>query len=230
MAPAATRTVVKKSYSTLTSTTFLVATRISQTSYTSTISTQTDVSTQLSLATSFASLPDSTNTLLLTNVSTLYTGSVGTIVNYTSTTVLPSPRTTTAWYAVATLNPVPVDYTSIAFPNGIDKLPDYSWAGYHGSNKPLPPAEQPATIFINATDDGSDRTADLQAAIDTCGSGGVIELAAGTYTLNGSLVITNSNCVLRGVRQTSGDPVVILQMLGSPARRRACFLRFKERD
>ena len=126
-------------------------------------------------------------------------------------------RTTTTRTVAATETAVPFDYTTITFPNGIDTLPDYSYAGYHASNDPLPSKNRAATIFLSSTNDTTDRTSDIQNALTQCKQGGIVELAAGTYYMNGSVTISNSNCTLRGVlaQNAIGDPAVNLTAVGT---------------
>lgn len=79
------------------------------------------------------------------------------------------------------------------------RLPDYSYAGYHAGEAPLPdvPVVTQAADFGALPDDGEDDTAAIQAALDAT-EDGAVELLAGTYTLDGGLRIEHSNVVLRG--------------------------------
>lgn len=83
------------------------------------------------------------------------------------------------------------------------RLIDYSWAGYHHGEVPIP---TPATPVINAATLGADptgavdSTAAIQAAIDkvAAGKGGVVYLPAGLYRIDGTLLVSTSATVLRG--------------------------------
>jgi hypothetical protein len=210
-----TRTLTRKAYVTQTGTTTIVASRTTKTRYTSVVATSTRILLRTSLATSTSQLPDQTNTLVLTDVLTSFTSTTSADATKTQVLVLAAPRRTVTATAVVTLSPVPFDYKTIKFPNGVDQLPDYSWAGYHQSNDPLPPENQVATQVLEPTGDDTDRTDEIQAALEDCGPGGVVGLRPGNYVLFGSLRMSSSNCILRGSLQAEGDPVVNLTMAGT---------------
>lgn len=102
------------------------------------------------------------------------------------------------------------------FQNAGDRLPDFSWAGYHASNISLPSSGLPATFKLYATGDTTDRTTDIQNALDNCKQlGRVIELQAGIYYINsGTISLKQSNCILRG-SLNGGDPQVLIVMTGA---------------
>jgi hypothetical protein len=84
-----------------------------------------------------------------------------------------------------------------------ERLLDYSYAGYHGGGVALPTL---AALDPAISPSGGDDTAAIQAEIDTVshrtpdahGFRGVVALAAGTFTLAGSLNISAGGVVLRG--------------------------------
>jgi len=83
-------------------------------------------------------------------------------------------------------------------------LHDFSYAGYHNSESPLPDT-LPSTRFdvadygADATG-GSDSTAAIQAAIDDAADagGGLVALGAGTYRVDGTLLVSASGTVISG--------------------------------
>ncbi|TVS04177.1 MAG: hypothetical protein EA423_07835 [Phycisphaerales bacterium] len=85
-------------------------------------------------------------------------------------------------------------------------LHDFSYAGYESGQRPLPPADSPATVTLQATDDEADDTARIQEAIDRVGEngGGVVLLGPGTFRVappegsRAALHITHNGVVLRG--------------------------------
>lgn len=84
-------------------------------------------------------------------------------------------------------------------------LPDFSYAGYHNGEAPLPSAI-PGPVFdavkqFHADATGaSDSTAAIQAAIDAAAKakGGTVLLPAGLYRCDGLLQVTQSGVVIRG--------------------------------
>jgi hypothetical protein len=102
---------------------------------------------------------------------------------------------------------------------------DYSFAGYHASEQSLPDRQRPASAFLSPTGDKTDRTVDIQSALDRCPSGGIVELQAGNYVLSHGNITLPSGCTLRGVLETNkeGDPAVTLEILGE-ARQSALWL------
>ncbi len=84
-----------------------------------------------------------------------------------------------------------------------ERLIDYSWAGYHNGAAPLPQPTTPAVSVLAHGADASgatDSTAAIQAAIDAVAQlgGGVVALPAGTFRVDGTLLVTASGTVLRG--------------------------------
>jgi len=106
---------------------------------------------------------------------------------------------------------VSVDYTQIVNARG-DKLPDFSYCGYHASDKSLPPVNTTATINLSAGN--GDQAPRIQAALDQVAGdgGGVVELDAGTFEMGGGLNI-QSNTILRGAGV--GTSILALSNLSS---------------
>jgi hypothetical protein len=190
-------------------------------------------------------LPDSTSTILLIQTS----GSVFSTAVLARTTsiktTLSAPRATRTTWATATAQPVQFDYRTLSSPNGQDQLPgasefhpmsgcsdpqvDYSFAGYHASEDPLPDRNRPATSSLSPTGDSTDRTSDIQAALNNCPPDGIVELQAGNYTLSSGSITLPSGCTLRGVLQSDkqGDPVTVLAVSGRPRQREWSFINCK---
>lgn len=86
-------------------------------------------------------------------------------------------------------------------------LADYSYAGYHNSELPLPTVSGPLFLVDDYGADPSgtsDSTAGIQSAIDAAEvAGGVVLFGAGTYRIDDLLRVEASNVVLRG--QGSGQ-------------------------
>ena len=89
-----------------------------------------------------------------------------------------------------------IDYKK-AWTTGGDKLPDFSYAGYHHSEVALPALDKAATKILSPG--SGDQTSAIQAAIDSVSKsgGGVVEFKAGTYALSSGLLIRNFT-TLRG--------------------------------
>ncbi|WAQ91946.1 hypothetical protein PtA15_15A339 [Puccinia triticina] len=102
-----------------------------------------------------------------------------------------------------------------SFPNPVDALPDFSYAGYRSGNVPIPWSDN-ITMTISPTNDEDDRTQAIQTAIDSlAGQPGVIEFQAGTYLLSGnSSIRIPSFVVLRGESSTPSE--TILRVSGPP--------------
>ncbi|KAK8876831.1 hemagglutinin-related protein [Apiospora arundinis] len=81
-----------------------------------------------------------------------------------------------------------VDWTKLQTKQG-DKLPDFSFCGYHASNDPLPAANRAATSSLSAG--SGDQTKRIQDALDKISSsgGGVLHLKAGEYQLASGVVV-----------------------------------------
>ncbi|MGB7159737.1 MAG: glycosyl hydrolase family 28-related protein [Tepidisphaeraceae bacterium] len=79
------------------------------------------------------------------------------------------------------------------------RLPDYSFAGYHCGDRPIPdvPAATDATKFGATPDDDTDDAPAIQKAIDATEKGAVT-LPAGRFVLGGEVFIKKGNVVLRG--------------------------------
>ena len=92
----------------------------------------------------------------------------------------------------------------LVIPSVAQEIPmDYSYCGYHRSEKPIPSAK----VAIYITPQQGDNSIQLQSAIDyvsrqksdkQTGLRGAILLAEGTYTLNEPLYIRTSGVILRG--------------------------------
>ncbi|MEZ0296901.1 MAG: glycosyl hydrolase family 28-related protein [Candidatus Methylacidiphilales bacterium] len=79
-----------------------------------------------------------------------------------------------------------------------DRLPDFSWAGYHSGNDPLPDLPKGVNIKdFGAVGDGNhdDTDAFLKAISEVQGA---IEIPTGRYVISKILEINRSNVVLRG--------------------------------
>ncbi|KAF2466549.1 uncharacterized protein BDR25DRAFT_293481 [Lindgomyces ingoldianus] len=89
-----------------------------------------------------------------------------------------------------------IDYKNLKTPAG-DKLPNFSFAGYHQSEIPLPALTTPANKTLSPG--SGDQAPVIQAALDSVkdSGGGVVELKAGTYALSSGLLI-HSQTTLRG--------------------------------
>jgi len=79
------------------------------------------------------------------------------------------------------------------------RLPDFSYAGYHGGNLELPRPDVIANLLdFGAVADGTtDNTEAFQQAIDST-SGGTLEVPAGDWLIDGALTITHGNITIRG--------------------------------
>ncbi|GMV43802.1 MAG: hypothetical protein AMXMBFR64_55180 [Myxococcales bacterium] len=81
------------------------------------------------------------------------------------------------------------------------RLHDFSYAGYHRGEVPLPtPPTAVGVVDFGADPTGvSDSTGAFQAAIDAVSAaGGVVHVPAGDYRVDGTLSVTASGTVLRG--------------------------------
>jgi hypothetical protein len=89
-----------------------------------------------------------------------------------------------------------VDYKK-SWTDAGDKLPDFSYAGYHQSEVALPALSRSATKTLSPG--SGDQSSAIQAALDGVAKsgGGVVELKAGTYALAHGLLISNQT-TLRG--------------------------------
>ena len=80
-------------------------------------------------------------------------------------------------------------------------LPDFSWAGYHAGEKPLP--DRRATVNVRdhggVGDGKADDTAALKAALAAAArTGGVVDIPAGRWVLTDVLTIDADNVAIRG--------------------------------
>ncbi|KAI1626807.1 hypothetical protein EDD37DRAFT_646504 [Exophiala viscosa] len=91
---------------------------------------------------------------------------------------------------------VNVHHSSITSPRG-DRLPDFSFAGYHSSNIDLPSINSPPSSTMSPT--SGDQTARIQAALDSLSDagGGALLLTEGKYELDSNITIPIGT-VLRG--------------------------------
>jgi hypothetical protein len=84
----------------------------------------------------------------------------------------------------------------------VDKLflQDYSYAGYHNGEKPLPRSTAGMTSVQASTDGSRDASAAIQSALDSVAAqgGGVVYLPEGLYRVDKPLRVVGSNIVLRG--------------------------------
>lgn len=85
------------------------------------------------------------------------------------------------------------------------RLPDYSWAGYHGGEKAIPDVEQLGWPTIDVTDFGAvpndsiDDLAAFQAAIAAApADGAILHLPKGEYVLKSWLKVDRGNLIIRG--------------------------------
>jgi hypothetical protein len=89
-----------------------------------------------------------------------------------------------------------VDYKNFKNVKG-DRLPDFSFCGYHASEVPLPSLSRAATKTLSSG--SGDQSAAIQGALDEVylSGGGVVELGPGTYSLGSGLLIRDKT-TLRG--------------------------------
>jgi hypothetical protein len=109
---------------------------------------------------------------------------------------------------------------SLPLGSAYDKVPDYSFAGAFYSAKALP-LDRPATVTLQPTKDDTDRTQDIQDAIDSLSlvGGGVVELAAGVYTLSStSIRLYTQNVTLRGALAAPGASSPTTVLVSGPPR------------
>jgi hypothetical protein len=102
-----------------------------------------------------------------------------------------------------------------------NRVPDFSFAGYRGGGVPLPLVPRPRDLALLVPGTTGDDTRAIQAAIDQVaarpadqdGVRGAVELAAGTFTLAGTVRILGSGVVLRG-QGDSGPHATVLRAVG----------------
>ncbi|KAK9778902.1 hypothetical protein SCAR479_04138 [Seiridium cardinale] len=107
-----------------------------------------------------------------------------------------------------------VDWTTISNDRG-DRLPDFSFCGYHASNEPLPSTSVAPSVILSPA--GGDQTSDIQSALDNIAisGGGVVKLDQGTFHISSGLTVP-SNTILRGSGTASTELSVIKQTAGIP--------------
>ena len=111
------------------------------------------------------------------------------------------PDTTTPTWRSALYPP---DWTPAHAPK-TKHLHDFSWAGYHNGDVPLP-TNPPGKVFDVIADHGADptgavdATAAMQSAIDAAAKagGGIVHIGPGDFRCDGTLSVNASNTVLRG--------------------------------
>lgn len=106
-----------------------------------------------------------------------------------------------------------------------NRIPDFSHAGYHRGDAPIP--DVPTVLELAPT--GGDDTAAIQQAIDQLGAmppgpdglRGALQLAPGAYTIAGTLELRHSGVVLRGAGD-GDDPAsdTILRAVGDTPHQR----------
>ena len=127
------------------------------------------------------------------------------------------------YFRLASPHKYTVDWTGIVSSRG-DRLPDFSYCGYHGSDISLPTIGSPNITVLtgNASDDISPS---IQEAIDTLASsgGGVVELPPGRLSVSAGIQL-QSNVVVTGskhgettlvLKEQPSEPVFILGSRGN---------------
>lgn len=161
---------------------------------------------------------DSGKSVVVTDSGTPTTGDDSVSTTPTDTSPVDSVATETGGDTAADTGPptwrstlYPNDWTP-AYTAGDGRfLHDFSYAGYHAGEGPIPTPPGPAfdvtTYGADATG-GSDATAAIQAAIDAASAAApaVVDFPAGTFRVDGTLSVRTSGVVLRG--QGSGSTFV----------------------
>lgn len=121
--------------------------------------------------------------------------------------------------------PVEADALTYVADDQGNRIADFSWAGYHRSEAPIP--DVPVALEVEPI--AGDNTEHLQQAIDDVGAlppgpdglRGAVLLAPGEYTIAGSVLLRHSGVVLRGAGD-GGDPAVdtILRAVGDEPHQR----------
>ena len=94
-----------------------------------------------------------------------------------------------------------------------NKIPDFSYVGYHSGEKPIP--EIPTLITLDAL--SKDNTKNIQTAIDKLGQltkdkngfRGAILLKKGIYRVSGAISINKSGIVLKGEGNTNNGTILV---------------------
>ena len=94
-----------------------------------------------------------------------------------------------------------------------NKIPDFSYVGYHSGEKPIP--KIPTLITLKALP--KDNTKNIQTAIDRLGQltkdkdgfRGAILLKKGIYRVSGEISINKSGIVLRGEGNTKNGTILV---------------------
>jgi hypothetical protein len=97
-----------------------------------------------------------------------------------------------------------------------NQVPDFSWVGYGGGGVALP-SVPPASGVATVAPSGGDDTAAIQAVLDAAaaltpnaqGFRGAVVLAAGTFTIAGTLHVNAGGIVLRGAGEDSSTGTVL---------------------
>lgn len=130
----------------------------------------------------------------------------------------------TVYFVLENRHKSTVDWRSIVSPNG-DKLPDFSFSGYHNSEVSLPTVTTADVTlsFSNTTYD--DISPLIQKAIDSValGGGGVVELPPGSFHISAGIQLRN-HVTVRGskggettliLKEQPSSPVFTLGSIGS---------------
>ncbi|TFH02688.1 MAG: DNRLRE domain-containing protein, partial [Calditrichales bacterium] len=102
-----------------------------------------------------------------------------------------------------------IPYANQGQNNAVNKIPDFSYAGYMGGGVSLPDVPVVETLYPEP----GDARSRIQAAIDrvsaltpdASGFRGAVLLTSGLYEINGSLDINQSGIVLRGAGQNTAE-------------------------
>ena len=107
-----------------------------------------------------------------------------------------------------------VNWSAITNSRG-DRLPDFSFCGYHASDKPLPSTASLPSVIIAPL--AGDQTPRIQAVLDetAASGGGIVELGPGTFNVSSGLSLP-SNTTLRGSGIGSTQLSVIDLIKGVP--------------
>jgi hypothetical protein len=106
-----------------------------------------------------------------------------------------------------------VDWASIVTSRG-DRLPDFSYCGYHASDISLPTIRSPDITLRFFGNDSDDFTPSIQNAIETVArsGGGVVELPPGRVSISAGIQL-HSNVVVTGSKE--GETILVVK--GQPS-------------